>query len=65
MIINISFDVPDDMNADDLANYIEEHSISTAEQFRQRIIDIPEVDEQIVINVDDDADCEALLFRSE
>jgi hypothetical protein len=53
------------MNADDLANYIEEHSISTAEQFRQRIIDIPEVDEQIVINVDDDADCEALLFRSE
>lgn len=63
MIINLSIELPDEVSKAEVAAYLREQADNTAGQLEQNIIDLPEIDEPIMMDCGDDR--EAILFRSE
>jgi hypothetical protein len=61
--INLSIELPDDVTAKTVAAYLLQCAQDAAGQLEESIINIPEIDEQIMIDMQDD--CECILFRSE
>ncbi len=62
MIISITVKVPDEISARDLAAHIQESCEAASGQLEFSVIDIPAVDESILLI---DGECSAELFRSE
>lgn len=65
MILSLSIELPDDTEPSEVAAYLRENAHSAAGQIEQSIINLPAVDESILIHIDDEAQREASLFRSE